>query len=252
MQNVDIVILAGGKGTRMGADGPKVLEKVVEKPMITHILDNMALGEFTREPVVVVGYEHEKVRDAHPQHNRFAHQVEQKGTGHAVQTAMPHVHEDADTVVVFYGDHPLVSHTMAQKLVRQHASHDVPMTMATAQVTPEQLAEYFWGFGRMMRNEHGHVERIVESRDATEEELAVAEVNPAYFVFDKEWLNEHLEKIENNNAQGEIYLTDLVQMAFDQFGAVPSVDIEWYEALGANTPAQLAVIESVIVQMENE
>ncbi|MGB0925413.1 MAG: hypothetical protein ACPGTS_01750, partial [Minisyncoccia bacterium] len=121
------------------------------------------------------------------------------------------------------------------------------IVIATAVIGDDGLFEnQFYNFGRIVRDDQNVITKIVEKKDATETELMIREVNPAYFCLDKKWALECLSKLKNNNAQGEYYLTDLVQMAFDQGLCIESVQIDAREALGANTPEQLSVLESFL------
>ncbi len=237
-----IIILAAGKGTRMGGDIPKALTVLGDKTMVEHVVDTV--DELQHDSIMVVGYKAEMVQDCIGDRCRYALQHEQQGTGHAVISAKDLLDETTDTVVILYADQPYVSSTMIEDLIRCKQDNNAKIVIATAVVENDDLFHnQFYNFGRIVRNEAGNITRIVEKKDATEEDLAIREVNPAYFCLDRAWMLDCLSQLKNNNAQGEYYLTDLVQMACDQGHTIHSVQIEAREALGANTPEQLKVLE---------
>lgn len=246
IKNTNIVILAAGKGTRMGGDVPKALTNLSGRPMIDYVIGT-ALESSSERPITVVGYKSDMIREFAGDRSLYVEQLEQKGTGHAVSMSIPALSELADTVVVLYADQPFVSSETINELVSIQQNQNSPLVIATAVIKDENLFHnQFYNFGRIIRNADGEIQEIIEKKDATDEQLAIREVNPAYFCMDKKWMIECLGKLENNNAQGEFYLTDLVGMAFEQGLKIPSVQINEKEALGANTPEQLSVLESFL------
>ncbi len=244
--DTQIIILAAGKGTRMGGDIPKALTLLKEKPMLGYVL-NTSLSFDAGKPITVVGYKHELVQDFVGERSHFALQKEQKGTGHAVMSAEELLRDNelADTVIILYADQPYVSVETLEKLSTMKKEKDAKIVIATALIEDDELFQnQFYNFGRIVRNEDGSIQKIVERKDASEEELTIREVNPAYFCLDKEWMLSRLAQLNNDNAQGEYYLTDLVQMAFNEGLPIESIQINEKEALGANTPEQLKVLES--------
>jgi bifunctional UDP-N-acetylglucosamine pyrophosphorylase/glucosamine-1-phosphate N-acetyltransferase len=239
MTDLDIIILAAGKGTRMGGDKAKVLTPLAGKPMISHLIQSVEKA-YGVKPVIVVGFQADTVKEACGPDYRYAHQEVQRGTGHAVREALVHVRPDAQQVIVLYGDHPLVSADMIQSLHTAHVSKKSPITLATAQVGDfNEWRKTFYEFGRIIRDLKGDIVKITEKKDANEIELAVTEINPAYFCFDAEWLRHHINTLDTKNAQGEYYLTDLISIAQKEGHILNSISIPPHEALGANTPEQL-------------
>ncbi len=245
--NVSIIILAGGKGTRMESDAPKALTLLDGKPFLKHILETIESsfnGEIT--PVIVVGYKKEEVIETIGKDYTYAIQEEQLGTGHAVKITEEYIPNTEGSVVVLYADHPMISGNTIKALVEKQQETKSPIVMATTIVPHfEDWYHTFIGWGRFKRNSMGDITSIVEYKDATEEEKALCEVNPAYSVFDRQWLFEHLAKISNENAQKEYYLTGLVQFAFDEGYVIPSVTIPPEEAIGANSLKELEILEQI-------
>lgn len=231
-----VVILAAGQGKRMRSKHPKVLQPLAHRPMLAHVLDAARALEPSNIHVVVgVGADKVKAAFAEQDDLNFVLQVEQNGTGHAVQQALPHIPDEA-VVLVLYGDVPLLTAGALQPLV--DSQHSLNVLMA-------RLDEPF-GYGRVLLNEQGLVEAIVEQRDANEAQQAVQMVNTGVVCAQAKWLKTLLSETTSDNAQGEIYLTDV-------FGIAKQHGVPGYGVLltdntgmqGANTPEQLAQLESV-------
>ena len=240
MNPLNIVILAAGKGTRMYSERPKVLHALAGKPLVRHVLDCAAALQ-PRQVCVVYGHGGEAVPEAMQQYPaKFVLQEPQLGTGHAVQQAMPHLADDARTLVL-YGDVPLIQHNTLHQM-QQAGDGLVLLTVDLANPA---------GYGRIVRNEQGDVLSIVEEKDASPEQREIREVNTGILLAPTNKLREWLAKLRNNNAQGEYYLTDIVGMAVQQGVAVHTVQPahEW-EIHGVNSKAQLAVLERVWQQVE--
>jgi bifunctional UDP-N-acetylglucosamine pyrophosphorylase / glucosamine-1-phosphate N-acetyltransferase len=244
MHKVQYIILAAGKGTRMGSDLPKVLAPLSSSTMIEVLLDHL---DTATKPILVVGYQAELVQSVVGDRAIYVTQAQQLGTGHAVIQAQSAINSDTETIIVLYGDHPLVDQVMVDKLLASHHQSQAQLTLATVEVDNfDDWRQAFVHYGRVINDDSGEAERIVEYKDASASEREVTTVNPAYFVFDKDWLFEHLEDLRNNNSQHEYYLTDLVQIAFNDQIKINTVAINPIQGLGANTPEQLAILEQFI------
>lgn len=246
--DVQIVILAAGKSTRMGGDEPKALATLKGKPFLRHILDTVDSLDFALPPVIVVGHMRDKVMETIGGDLAYAVQTEQLGTGHAVLSAKDALHPDHGTIFVLSTDQPLVSKETILSILNKHEQTHATITIGTVQLPDfDGWHAGLMHFGRIIRNTHGAVERIVEFKDATDEEKKVTEVNPAIYAFDAAWLWENIQNIKNNNAGQEYYLPDLVHMAFEQKKSVEAVPVaSSLEGLQPNTPAELATLEDLV------
>lgn len=242
----DIIILAAGKGTRMQSDIPKVMAELRGKPLLCHLLDTVEASGVCDAPVIVVGYKREQVIDAMGPKYRYAVQEEQLGTGHAVRAAESFIGDSTGHVLVLYGDMPHLRPETIKAIAETQATSGAALTMATVSVQDfDEWRAGFKDFSRVIRREDGSIERTVEKKDATEEELKITEVNPCYFCFDKAWMWPRLKALKNQNAQAEYYLTDLVRMAVEEGAKIASVSIDPKEAFGVNTKEHLSLLESL-------
>ena len=234
-------ILAAGKGTRMRSRLVKVLHPFLGKAMVLHLIDT-AFRAGAERVVTVVGHQGHEVRQqieaAYPGWElAFVLQAEQRGTGHALREALPALAGAAD-VVVLYGDTPLLQASTVAQLVLRHRAGGNAMTIATFH-TAEAT-----GYGRIVRAEDGRVLRIVEHADASPDELRLDEVNAGVCVIRGEPLAQALAALAPHQAQGELYLTDLVEGLAER-GVGAFVLADPIEAQGINTRAQLARLEEV-------
>ncbi len=244
---IGIVILAAGHGTRMKTDIPKVMNPLHGKPLVDHVVTNAEASRCCDTPVVVVCEDHTLVQDHLGSRARYAIQREQLGTGHAVKAAEDELKGTVDHVVVLYGDMPFLGADSIRRLVERHKERGNTGTLMTTSV-PNFDGDFapFYGFGRIVRrSEDGHIAKIVEKKDASEEEVEIKELNTSYFCFKADWLWEHLAKLGNDNAQGEYYLTDLVKMAIDEGEKISSIAVDPKEAIGVNTKEDLDLAHSV-------
>lgn len=242
-----VVILAAGKGTRMKSDLPKVLNPVKGIPIINRLLTSVT--EVCPKPTIIVGYKASEVIKATGNQYHYVEQKEQLGTGHAMMMARDALKDKGyKNIVVLLGDHPLVSVATINKLIENHTKSDAVVTLGTVRVEkndPRLLI--FNNFGRVIRNKHGDVDRIVEFKDATADERDIREFNLSYYCFDAEWLWNNLDKLKNTNASKEYYLTDMAQIAKKQGRHVGSYIIKNIpECLGINTVEQLHMVEEAL------
>lgn len=231
-----IVILAAGQGKRMRSDLPKVLQPLAGRPLLAHVI--ATAQELEPASVhVVYGHGGERVREtlaAAPV--AWVHQAEQLGTGHAVAQAMPQV-ADGDLVLVLYGDVPLIRAETLRELVACAG----PKSVALLTTELDDPA----GYGRIVRSARGQVQRIVEEKDATARIKRIREGNTGVMVAPAKLLRKWLARLRTNNAQGELYLTDIVAMAVkEKVKVVPLVDENPTDVLGVNDKAQLAEVEA--------
>lgn len=242
--DIQLIVLAAGKGTRMESELPKVLIPLHGRPMISHLLEHVTSVGFKKTPVIIVGYEADLVANTLGHGYQFVKQEEQRGTGHAVKCAKSLLEKDGGHVMVLYGDHPFVDAHTINLLAEKHLSENSPLTMTTVSVPDfSEWRGTFHRYGRIVRNGGGRINRIVEYKDASDNELLITEVNPSYFCFDSAWLWKHIDMIGSDNNQNEFYLTDLVGIATKSGVEIADVVIPAHTALGANTKEELATLE---------
>ncbi len=234
--NVGVVILAAGHGTRMKSDLPKVMHELAGKPLVSHVVDNAKAAGIAGKPVVVVSPTNNLVREYFGDTVDYAVQEEQLGTGHATASASSVVSKDTEHVVVLYGDMPFLRPDSIARLVRRHIERENTITMMTVTI-PNFDDPYtpFSNFSRVLRDDQGQITGSIEKKDATPEQLSIKEVNPCYYCFRSDWLWSHISSLKNNNAQDEYYLTDLVDIAIHEGKRISSVSTDPHEAMGINS-----------------
>ncbi len=242
--SLEIVILAAGKGTRMKSDKPKVLHQLAGRPMISHVLDTARKLEPARI-AVVCGFGEEQIRSALQADDIvFVRQEEQLGTGHAVMQALP-VLDPAATVLVLYGDTPLISEDSLRRLIAAAGSDSLAVLTA---VTDRPA-----GLGRIVRDDRGSFLRIVEEKDATEEEKKIREINTGVCCGPVSLFRDHLGAVGNDNAQKEYYLVDLFAIALNKGIHVATCEVsDEREKLGINDHAQQALLERIVQERQAE
>lgn len=239
---IKAVVLAAGKGTRMMSEAnhlPKVLRQACGKPLLHYVLK--ALDFIPAENTVLVGgYMREDVFAAYPDYPE-AVQDPQLGTGHAVMCAREHLKDFDGTVLVCYGDMPLLKKEIYQGLLAFHAQSGASCTMLSG------TSEEYLPYGRVIRDANGDFLRIVEERDCTPEQKAIRELNVGIYAFDCKQLLVSLDKLRNNNAQNEYYLTDVPEIMRQDGKRVAVYAATLNEQIiGVNTPEQLAVAEKYL------
>ncbi|MGE0155513.1 MAG: bifunctional UDP-N-acetylglucosamine diphosphorylase/glucosamine-1-phosphate N-acetyltransferase GlmU [Geobacter sp.] len=236
MSKIAALILAAGKGTRMKSDLIKVLHEVAGQPMVCWPLA-AAREAGAEEMVVVVGHQAEQVQRVLSGEAglRIALQEEQLGTGHAVACGLPALSGNSTTVLILCGDTPLLTGVTLQRLALTHHSSKAAVTVLTAKLADPS------GYGRIVRDSAGRVQRIVEQKDATPDEAAINEVNSGIYCMELDFLQAHIGSLGSDNAQNEYYLTDLVAVAVaEQRGCAAVVADDTQEIMGVNDRAQLA------------
>ena len=237
------IILAAGKGTRMGGDLPKVVHEVAGKPMVYWVVKACKEAGVKR-CLIVVGYKGQLVRDALKDESdiEFVEQTELLGTGHAAQMAAP-LFKDQPNVDVFVlaGDGPLIRPSTLTDLLTLHRDQKASATMASAVLADPS------GYGRVVRNAQGEFDAIVEQKDATPQQLAINEVNPSYYCFVSGDMFASLAQVRNDNKQNEYYLTDVPALLKGQGKTVCVIDaVPAEDVLSINTPDQLGDVDAVL------
>lgn len=262
MNNLGVIILAAGKGKRMGGDLPKVMTKLGEKPLIDYVITT-AVSLKPSIITVVVGFEKDMVIDyvsnklgvsaaekgnidsgvAMPDGTEvhFAYQEEQLGTGHAVQQTKNIFKNFKGGIVLFYGDAPLISKETIQNLIDHHEKTGAATTILSADYDNP------FGYGRVIRDDSGELLKIIEEKDASSSEKAIAEVNTGTYIFQAEQLFDNLSKLRRNNMQKELYITDMIGILRKQ-GKITS---SWKtnkseETFGINTPEELVKVQKLL------
>lgn len=227
------LILAAGAGTRMRSSKPKVAHEILKKPLVRWVID--AVHQAGIESVTtVVGHAREQVEPL-VQDTQIVVQTEQLGTAHAVKIAREALRNTTGPVVVLTGDSPLIRAKTIEDLVRVQQENQAAAVVLTMQ------ADDPCGYGRIVRDEQGQVCAIVEHKDCSEDELAITECNSGFYCFDKEFLFEALEEVSTQNAQGEYYLTDVLELAYQAGKTLIGLcSSDPNECLGVNSRAQLA------------
>ncbi len=245
MSNVRVVILAAGKGKRMGSSIPKPLLPILGKPIIAHMIETLR-DVVESKPIVVVSPEGEpQFRQILGDVVEYAVQEEARGTGDAVRAAKE-LYQDADGVMVLYGDHPFLPAEVLKNLVQIFNKDPQAMVMLTARV-PNFEGNYanFITWGRILYDANGKVLGVRESKDTTEEEKQIREVNPGMYVFPRAWLDEALPRLKNENASQEYYLTDLLPLACADGLMIKTLATDALHVIGVNTPEELRRAEAL-------
>lgn len=239
------LILAAGEGKRMKSETSKVLHKVCGKEMVNHVIDIMRNAGFD-DVNVIVGRSKEQVMERTSSRNvSYSIQEEQLGTGHAVLCAKEFLAGKNGTVAIFTGDAPLVREETVKAMLRSHEEGAYSATLLTS------VIEDPTGYGRVKRSGND-VEKIIEHKDCTEEELELTEINAGMYLFDVNELLSALTELKNDNAQGEYYLTDVIEIMRGRDLKVGAVITEFDETRGINSRVQLAEAEAIMRKRINE
>ena len=246
MENLKVVVLAAGQGTRMKSEVPKVLHRVFDKTMVDYVIE-ASYEAGASEVCVVVGHQSAMVKavikDKYDNVS-FAVQKEQLGTGHAVMQAKDFI--QSGNILVLCGDTPLIKGETIKAICDVHESQGNDATVVS------MIADNPTGYGRIIRNGDAFA-KIVEQKDANDEEKAVKEVNTGVYIFKAEALNKAFESLTNNNAQGEYYLTDTLEIIKNNSGKVGVMTAEDSdEFLGVNSKLQLAQAMKIMKKRINE
>jgi bifunctional UDP-N-acetylglucosamine pyrophosphorylase/glucosamine-1-phosphate N-acetyltransferase len=241
-----VVILAAGKGTRMRSSRPKVLHGLAGRPIIDHVL-RTAEALRAESTTVVIGHGADDVRAALAGRPlSFVVQSPQLGTGHALLQAEPVLAGKSGTVLLLYGDVPLLQANTLSRLLDHHRARKAAATILTTDLSEP------YGYGRIVRDAHGRVARIVEERDASGDERKITEINSGIYAFDLAPLFGSLQQLATDNSQGEYYLTDLVAMYRQRGLAVDTLNLDSPgELRGVNSRADLSELSAIVRQRRN-
>lgn len=244
---IHVIVLAAGKGTRMKSDLVKVLHPVFFAPMVCHVLESVRLLA-PEQTVVVTGHQAERVEEALSTYAvAFVRQREQLGTGHAVLASEPLLSAKRGTALILCGDTPLIRASTLQQMVDEHRNHQRTLTVMTTVV--DNPTHY----GRIVANAQGGIERIVEEKDADEATRRISEVNAGIYCADLNFLFAALSQVGTDNQQGEVYLTDIVEIARRQSCDVGRfVCSDPLEITGVNSRVELARANVIMQQRRNQ
>ena len=232
------IILAAGEGKRMKSNIAKPLQQAAGKALVEWVLDT-AEETGSDENIVVIGHKAEDVKAYLGDRAKYAYQYEQLGTGHAVMQGIESIKDVDGTVMVLYGDSPLIE---AETLKRVREDHSKKMRAATV-ITA--IADEPYGYGRIVR-ENGEIVRIVEQKDASEDEQKITEVNSGMYFFDIQKLKESLSKITNDNSQGEYYITDVIEIMLSEGEKVGAYVTDLEQTMGVNDKLQLSQVGKIL------
>lgn len=237
---VATIIMAAGKGTRMKSNKSKLVHKIYDKELVRRVAE-AAYKIGSDEVIAVVGYLREQVKEVLGDKVKYAYQEELLGTGHAVMQAIPFLKGKKGKVLILNGDVPIIRPETLEKLLEKSVTSKEYATLLTA------IYENPTGYGRIIRDEGGSVEEIVEEKDAKSYQKKIKEINSGIYCFDIEELLKALELIKPNNAQGEYYLTDVIKIMNDKGLKTGAVIVEDNtEILGVNDRAQLELLTRVL------
>jgi bifunctional UDP-N-acetylglucosamine pyrophosphorylase/glucosamine-1-phosphate N-acetyltransferase len=243
---LSIIILAAGKGTRMKSNKAKVLHEIFFHPMIHHVIDTVTPLQ-PEEITVVIGHQQKAVKESLKDFPiGYAVQQEQLGTGHAVLAAESIIKKDNGTILILYGDTPLLKSETLVNMTDRHFTSGAGLTLLTT------LLDEPTNYGRIVTNENGTVTRIVEQKDCTPEQLKICEINAGIYCVSKSFLFQALKKVGTQNSQGEIYLTDIVEIAVRE-----GLKVERYttshplDVLGVNSRVELAQAQLELQTRQN-
>ncbi len=239
MDRVHAVVLAAGKGKRMKSDLPKVLHLLCGRPIGSYVLETLAEAGVD-SPILVIGHGANEVRARLGSSVRFAEQREPLGTGHALMQALPLLPEGGASVLVLYGDSPFIRAQTLHALLKHHRTTGATATLLSAIVDDPT------GYGRVVRDQHGAVERVVEHADSTPEEMQIREINAGTYVFELPALREALTALRPANAQGEYYLPDVIAWFLQRGQRVSALAADAQETMGINSRQELAAAEAVM------
>ncbi len=243
--NIQCIILAAGQGTRMKSTRPKVLHNLAGRSMIDYVIDAVS-SISRRKPIVVIGFGAAEVQNTIGDRVKYMRQTEQKGTGHAVLQARDQIDPKADTVLVIYGDTPFITAQTLIGLIDARISARAKVALLTFKpIDPEN------NYGRIIRNMAGNITSIIEYKELTAEQRQIEEVNAGPVCYETRWLLEHLPQLRPQAGHGELYLTDLVELAAKEQAVITTFQGTELEVMGINDRVELSHAEYIMRERIN-
>ena len=238
--SVQVVVLCAGKGTRMKSEKAKVMHEIMGKPMSKYIYD-LAKGISEKKPIFVVGHKKEQIEDYYKDTVEYVEQKEQLGTGHAIMITKDFLSPE-DDILILCGDTPLVKKESIEKIIEHNTSDAVILS---------SIVENPFGYGRIVKDSQGRFEKIVEEKDADYNQRSIREINAGMYLAKGSLIIENIDKLSNDNANGEYYLTDLFEILKNQGKIISVENIDKEEIFGINTRAQLEEARVIIQKRIN-
>lgn len=240
-----VLILAGGKGTRLQSEKsnlPKALRKLKDKTLIEHVLDNISFIE-KKDTYIVIGYKREMILEEIDNKYNFVIQDQQLGTGHATMVAKEFLKDYDEDLLLLYGDMPLISESILKKFIKYHEDKNSKCTIMTAKFENQPP------YGRIIRDNNGYFKKVVEEKDCSVEELNIKELNCGPYIINSKILFKALKKLKNNNKQKEYYLTDVPEIIKDM-GTEINIFLNdtCNEMIGVNTLEDLKECEMLLMK----
>ncbi len=245
-KDIAAIILAAGKGLRMKSQIPKVLHPICSRPMISYVLD-LAKELKINRVITVLGYKHEEVRRFLKRGTEVVVQKRLIGTADALKTALQNLKNFKGTLLVLYGDIPLLKKETINKLLKYHFDNNLDATLLTGHLDKPT------GYGRILRDKYSSICGIVEEKDADDFQKDIKEINTGIICFNKDRLTQALKYVKPNNRKKEYYLTDAIELIYKSGGLIDSVQIsDANEALGINSRLELSQANSIMQRRINE
>lgn len=239
--SVQVVVLCAGKGTRMKSEKAKVMHEIMGQPMSKYIYD-LAKEISDNKPIFVVGHKKEQIEDYYKDTVDYVEQKEQLGTGHAVMITKDFLNPD-DHILILCGDTPLIKMESIKTIIEHNTSDAVILS---------SIVENPFGYGRIVKDTQGRFEKIVEEKDADDKQRAIKEINAGMYIVKGKLIIDNIDKLSNENAKGEYYLTDLFELLKKQDKTISVQNIDKEEILGVNSRVQLEEARVIIQKRINQ